>query len=73
MKKKPLTTMFKDYEDGADIAKALEFVKKKFMERAGGNASLISCHFTCATDQNGIKEAIQSVMSKTAKRRRISK
>jgi guanine nucleotide-binding protein G(i) subunit alpha len=59
IKRKPLSDIFPDYKGGDDFAKALEFVRQKYIQHFGGQT--LYHYDTCALDTKCIENVFGSV------------
>ncbi|KAI8868709.1 guanine nucleotide binding protein, alpha subunit [Ramicandelaber brevisporus] len=57
----PLNRYFADYDGGADIELASEYILRRFVSLNRSDSKQIYTHFTCATDTNHIKFVMAAV------------
>jgi GTPase SAR1 family protein len=55
-----MSTCFPDYADGADVDKAEQFMKNKFLEQKPRNLD-VYVHITCATDANNVNFTFSAI------------
>jgi len=62
--KKELKECFKDYAGDNSYADAVEFVKRRFLERnENPKGREVYCHVTCATDKNNVEKVFHDVQN----------